>query len=99
MSADFHLIASFKVTPGNETKAIEALQVCAPLSRAEAGCLLYVPHQDLTDPTQFYFIEHWRSQTALDEHMQTAHFKAMVATLEPVLAEPLVLQAQLKPVI
>lgn len=99
MSNDFHLIASFKVSPGQEATAIEALKLCAPLSRAEAGCHSYVPHQDLADPSQFYFIEHWASQQDLDEHMQTAHFKAMMTTLEPILAAPLTIVTQINPVI
>ncbi|AFC86165.1 putative quinol monooxygenase [Frateuria aurantia] len=99
MSNDFHLIASFKVRPGQEATAIEALKLCAPLSRAEAGCHSYVPHQDLADPTQFYFIEHWASQQDLDEHMQSPHFKAMMATLEPILAAPLAIVTQINPVI
>lgn len=98
MSTEFHLIASFKVAAGQESVAIAALKVCTPLSRDEAGCLTYIPHQDNADPTQFYFIESWVSQAALDEHMQTAHFKALVAALEPILTVPLAIVTKTTPI-
>ncbi|MHC1479449.1 putative quinol monooxygenase [Frateuria aurantia] len=99
MSTDFHLIASFKVKPGSEAIALDALKLCAPLSRNEAGCLSYVPYQDIEDATRFHFIEHWTSPAALDGHMQTPHFKAMMNALEPVLSEPLAIVSKQQPVI
>lgn len=97
MSTDFHLIARFKVAADKADTAIQAVQQCVGPSRAESGCISYVPHQDLADPGQFFFIEHWRSQEDLDRHMQTPHFQTLAAALEPLLVEPLAIVSRLKP--
>ena len=50
-------------------------------SQAEAGCLSYELFQDLTDPTQFVFVEKWLNQAAIDAHNESDHFKTIVPKL------------------
>ncbi|WP_263066034.1 putative quinol monooxygenase [Dickeya dadantii] len=56
-------------------------QVVAP-SRQEAGNLQYELHEELNKTGSFVFFERWKSQEAINEHEQTAHFRALVAQLE-----------------
>jgi quinol monooxygenase YgiN len=51
-------------------------------TRKEKGCICYNLHQSTDDETKFIFYEQWASQAALDEHMQTDHFKAMQTATE-----------------
>ena len=67
-----------------------ACEACVGPTRAEAGNDMYALHRDKQDPSLFVFVEHWKSQAALDEHMQTPHFKQLAKALEPVLAQPMI---------
>jgi len=51
-------------------------------SRAEPGNISYTLLQDPYDKTAFFFFEEWKSQTAIDEHFATPHFKAFGAQLK-----------------
>ncbi len=44
-------------------------------TRHEPGCLRYELLQNLTDPTDFTFVEEWRTQQDVAEHLQTAHVR------------------------
>ena len=68
----------------------EAALACVEPTRAEAGNDMYVLHTDKQDSSLFVFVEHWKSQKALDEHMQTPHFKTLSAALDGKLAEPMI---------
>jgi quinol monooxygenase YgiN len=56
-----------------------------------------VLHRDAQDPSLFVFIEHWKSKQALDEHMETAHFKTLEAALKEKLGQPMIVHV-LRPV-
>lgn len=45
-------------------------------SQAEAGCISYDLHIDITDTTntKFVMLETWKDQTAIDLHNESAHF-------------------------
>lgn len=60
--------------------------------RQEDGCLGYQFHADQSDPNQFLMDEIWRDQAALDKHGQTDYFLNMIKTIEPLLAEPLIVR-------
>lgn len=49
----------------------------------EAGCVVYNLHEHAGENgTSFSFYEVWKSQAALDEHMTTAHVRALIDRLE-----------------
>ena len=62
-----------------KTNRIEEMKaVCSDLideTRKENGNISYELYQDVNNPEIFTFIEEWESQEALDQHMQTDHFK------------------------
>ena len=60
---------------------LAAAQACIGPTRAEAGNDSYVLTRDGKDSSMFVFVEHWKSQAAVDEHMQSSHLQAFAAAL------------------
>jgi quinol monooxygenase YgiN len=58
----------------------ELLKMIEP-TRKEDGCIEYYLHQDNENPTVFLFYENWKNEEELNKHMDTTHFKAMVAAI------------------
>ncbi|MDR0560060.1 MAG: antibiotic biosynthesis monooxygenase [Prevotellaceae bacterium] len=57
-------------------------------SRAEEGNLSYNLFADLKEKNKFVFVEEWKSQSAVDTHFATEHFKNFGTLLEEVSASP-----------
>ena len=51
-------------------------------TRKEEGNVSYDLHQDCKDPLKYTILEVWKSQAAIDEHNESAHFKAFVSAVE-----------------
>lgn len=56
-------------------------------TRQETGCISYELHQNLTDKTDFIFIEEWSSDAAIDAHLATKHIKDALKKLSGLIAE------------
>jgi quinol monooxygenase YgiN len=63
---------------GHEEKLAEQLRALVAPTRSEAGCLEYELHRDPQSPGKFMFYERFSSQSALDEHLASPHFKKFV---------------------
>jgi len=50
-------------------------------SRTEAGCRSYELLHNMTDPTDFTFVQEWDDEAAYDAHMSTDHFKQVTMQL------------------
>ena len=85
------VIAKFQAKPGSEDEVRHALLGMTAPSRAEAGCLNYDIYQSNEDPTILFTYENWTGKPALDEHMETPHFKNLGEILKPLLASPMVI--------
>ena len=81
------VVAEVRAKPGQADALRAVLLAAVAPSRQEAGNNTYRLHEDKQTPGHFIFYENWKSQDAIDEHMRTPHFKALVAQAEP-LAEP-----------
>ncbi len=82
MSNEIHVIAVVKAKEGQRDLVRKALgEILAP-TRAEAGCKLYLLHEDVEDANTFLFYETWESAAALQEHMQSAHFQQLSACIK-----------------
>lgn len=75
----------------------EHMETVAPLYRQiveetikEPGCISYVLHQDINDPTHFVFIEEWKDQAALDIHMNSPHYTTIIPQIKGYSAQPTV---------
>ena len=67
----------------------EMLRALVGPTRQEPGCITYVLHQSTDDPCSFVFLESWKSQGDLDEHLQKPYLQAFIGQADAVLAEPL----------
>jgi quinol monooxygenase YgiN len=69
------VLALVKVKPGTEQAFKAAASDLIGPSRKESGCIDYVFQQSTEDPTEFSTIEHWKSEEALAEHVQSPQVK------------------------
>ncbi|WP_338332887.1 putative quinol monooxygenase [Acetobacter sp. LMG 32666] len=88
MSDEITVVAILKAKVGCEDEVAKAMATCAAPSRAEATNRQYVPNQDLDNPQTLIFIERWASRQALADHMETPHFKQLIASFEGKLDTP-----------
>jgi quinol monooxygenase YgiN len=89
MADEIRVVAILHVTPDEADAVRAAALACVAPSRAEAGCHEYTFNKDGEHASRFVFIERWASRQALEEHMQTPHFKTMAAVFEGKLAQPM----------
>jgi len=84
--SEIRVVATMVAKPESLAEVeIALLRVVAP-SRQDPGCVSYVLHQDMAEPTRFVFIETWASQQALDQHNQTAHLQQLIKQVKPLLS-------------
>lgn len=79
------VVAKIKAVAGKEKEMEQALLAVIPKVREEEGTLVYTLHQDQNDPSVFLFYEKYKDADALVAHSSTPHFKALFATIQPML--------------
>jgi quinol monooxygenase YgiN len=83
------VIARVKALPGKVNELLSVLSSLVEPTRKEPGCLSYELLQNNEDPTDFTLIEEWQSNTALESHFATKHFKdALIKFSNLIAAEP-----------
>lgn len=50
-------------------------------TQKEKGCISYVLHQDINDPSIITMLEEWVDEEALNQHNQTEHVRRIVPGL------------------
>src|SRR5271163_434580 len=84
---EVYVIARSVARRGKETQLRELLRGMLVPTRAESGCKLYELYE--SDSTgRFYFYETWESQSALDQHAASPHFKHLEQTVAEFVQEP-----------
>lgn len=89
MGEDIRVVAYLQAKPGEESAVQQACETGVAPTLQEAGCKFYVLHRDSKDPSLFVFLEHWKSEQALEQHMQTPHFKTLSQALNGKLTQPM----------
>ena len=74
-TSEIKLVVSMIAKPGKEEELREVLRRLLEPTRKEPGCRQYEMYAS-EQKGRFFALEIWDSQRALDEHMQTPHFKA-----------------------
>jgi quinol monooxygenase YgiN len=89
------LLVKLTAQPGKEKALLDELKLMVEPTRKESGCIKYDLNHDPAQKGVFWFVEEWATQSDLDKHHQTAHFKnlqerksALVANGERALLEP-----------
>jgi quinol monooxygenase YgiN len=85
--AEVRVIARSLVRRGRENELRELLRGMLAPTRAESGCKLYELYES-DSKGRFYFYEIWESQSALDQHAASPHFKYLEQTVGELVQEP-----------
>ena len=73
------LVVKYHVKLGQGDAVATALREMAALVQAsEPGCTLYHANRSTENPDLFLLYEHYKDQTALQNHRETPHFKAII---------------------
>jgi len=67
--------AKWTAREGEEEAVRSAIQSLVEPSRAEPGCLLYLPNRDPENPRVFFMYEHYADEAAYAAHGSSEHFQ------------------------
>lgn len=79
---ELKIVAVIVVKAAFQSELEKVFHTVVDETRKEAGNVSYDLHQDTKDPLKYTILEVWKSQAAIDEHNESAHFKAFVAAVE-----------------
>lgn len=79
---ELKIIATVVVKAAFQDELVKVFHTVVDETRKETGNVSYDLHQDTKDPLKYTILEVWKSQAAIDEHNETAHFKAFVNAIE-----------------
>lgn len=88
------IVAEMTAKPGQEGALCKALEAAVAPSNAEEGNITYRLHQNLDAPGHFVFYEIWKDEAAIDIHVATPHFNALIAAIEPLSAKTVIHKLQ-----
>ncbi len=71
-------IVTTRFAPEDRTYIDSILAPLAEASRAEPGCVTYIPHWLRDEPNTLLLYEQYTDQAAADAHRATAHFAEFV---------------------
>ena len=63
---------------GREDRVAELIGELGAASRAEPGCLTWLPHRSIAEPRLFWLYEQYADEAAYEAHMETEHFTRLV---------------------
>ena len=78
-------IANFVVRPTDVEAFISLMISVREPTEAESGCLSYALQQSVEDCSRFVFVEEWRSEQDLADHLKAPHIQAITHCLESIL--------------
>ncbi|MDR1561967.1 MAG: antibiotic biosynthesis monooxygenase [Dysgonamonadaceae bacterium] len=76
------IIATLDVYPEFKDELWSAVEAVVEGTRKEEGNICYKVYIDADNPLKWTFIEHWKSQEAIDSHNGSEHFKAFASKVE-----------------
>ena len=75
------VITRIVTQPENVEEVEAALRGLVEPTRAEPGCIHYELLRNITDPTDFTYIQEWESGEAFEAHLDTEHTKKIARKL------------------
>ena len=85
--AEVYVIARSVARRGMENQLRGLLRGMLAPTRAESGCKLYELYES-DSKGRFYFYEIWESQSALDQHAASPHYKHLEQTVGELVEVP-----------
>lgn len=70
-----NVVAKFEIKKDCIDEFLKVALELVKESRKESTCISYTLNQDVLDSNIFTFVECWKDQKAIDEHMNSNHFK------------------------
>ena len=83
------VVADFIVHRQDKQKLMEAARELIAQSRKEQGNVSYDLYEQIDGPCHMSFIERWRDQAALDQHMASEPFNRLCAQMGNYLEQPM----------
>lgn len=77
-NAAIHVIARWKVKPGQLSAVLALLPAVVKATLAEPGNLFYKIQQDKADPNTLLLFEGYKDEAAAAEHRSSEHFQTIV---------------------
>jgi quinol monooxygenase YgiN len=76
------IVATITIKPEYKAEILNAVKAVVDATRKEPGNIFYDVFEDVKNPLKLTFIETWKSQSAIDSHNNSAHFKTFVKAVE-----------------
>ncbi|AHF93288.1 antibiotic biosynthesis monooxygenase [Opitutaceae bacterium TAV5] len=86
-SGTVELFVRLQLKPGHKETFLSVMAENVRQSRLEPGNISFTAFEDRAQPDTLYLYERWKSQAALDAHMQTPHLKAVQAAASTSVSE------------
>ena len=80
------VVAHMKSNVESTAEVRELLKGLVAPTREEPGCISYELLHSNDDPTQFTFVEEWRSEADLEAHFGTPHIQAVLERWDDVMS-------------
>jgi quinol monooxygenase YgiN len=84
---DYAVTLELLARPGQEGALIQASRELAPLCRAQAGCLAWLPLRDRQEPRRFLIFTTWSDEAAFQAHLTSPPLQDFRERLAPWLLE------------
>lgn len=84
----FTMLVRLQLKDGGQEKFEAAFAKAIGPSRKEKGCRAYDLNRDADNATRYVVYERWQNLAALEEHMRTPHFAALIGEVGDLLAGP-----------
>jgi len=82
------VVAYWQTTEASIDAGLAHVAMLQTQSLAESGCLGYQVFRSVDEPTNLVLIEHYRDDTAQEEHLNSAHYQELVVgRIRPLLAD------------
>lgn len=83
------VLAKLKALPGKEAELAEACsQLAKDVQAQEEGCLMYIAHVSIADPSEIVMFEKYKDEAASNDHRHSPHFKVAGRKLKDLLMGP-----------
>ena len=91
MAGEVTVVATMKIKPEDEERALGILKSVIAASHREEGCVRYTLHRAKNQPGAFSIVEVWRSQDDLDAHFKEPHLAPIADALAMLIEPPQIL--------
>ncbi|MBW7982944.1 putative quinol monooxygenase [Enterobacillus tribolii] len=85
--SEVNVVALIVALPEHRAAVDKAVRAMVAPTHTEPGCIQYDLHEETEHPGSFVFIERWKSEQALKEHMAMPYHDAFLAELNGKLAK------------